>query len=61
MKEEKVMLMAEEVEPVISKEHGLSSNQLLHICQKKIFLCTALTKIKNVSLNISPKTKITKP
>jgi hypothetical protein len=35
MKEEKVMLMAEEVEPVISKEHGLSSNQLLHICQKK--------------------------
>lgn len=34
MSDEYVMSTAAEVEPVISKEDGLSSNQILHICQK---------------------------
>ena len=35
MSDEYVMSTAAEVEPVISKEDGLSSNQILHICQQK--------------------------
>lgn len=35
MKEDYVMKMASEVEPVRCKEDGLSSNQILHICKTK--------------------------